>query len=261
MKTLLLGAALACVLATPAFAGITCNLIDKKGHALTYSFTKGDDGYVSEIVVKRDGAVVSNGGPLWTRVSDKVQQSMTLWQNDWSIAYPWDATKGTSVLRQRNTVIATGVCDADYAVDNPAPAPAPYTAPLNTYQADNGDAVPFTYDNGAMFVAAAIGGRPVTMQVDTGANACTIPEALANELIASGQATELQQSSSELADGQFHTFRHISVSMLVVGNHWGKDIQMTVMPSGTPLLSLPVLLSSGNGKFTVDAVKRKITFG
>ena len=142
-----------------------------------------------------------------------------------------------------------------------APAPAPYTAPPNTYQADNGDAVPFTYDNGAMFVAAAIGGRPVTMQVDTGANVCTIPEALANELIASGEATELQQSSSELADGQFHRFRHISVSMLVVGNHWGKDIQMTVMPSGTPLLSLPVLLSSGNGKFTVDAVKRKIIFG
>ena len=198
---------------------------------------------------------------LWTRVSDKVRQSMTLWQNDWSIAYPWDAAKGTSVLRQRNTVIASGVCDADYAVDNPAPAPAPYMAPPNTYQAGNGDAVPFTYDNGAIFVAAAIGGRPVTMQVDTGANVCTIPEALANELIASGEATELQQSSSELADGQFHTFRHISVSMLVVGNHWGKDIQMTVMPSGTPLLSLPVLLSSGNGKFTVDAVKRKITFG
>jgi hypothetical protein len=132
MKTILLGAALACVLGTPAFAGITCNLNDKKGHALTYSFTKGGDGYVNEIVVKRDGAVVSDGGPLWTRVSDKVQQSITLRQSGWSIAYPWDATKGTSVLRQRNAVIATGVCDADYAVDNSAPAPAPEPAPAAT---------------------------------------------------------------------------------------------------------------------------------
>jgi hypothetical protein len=146
------------------------------------------------------------------------------------------------------------VVTAQAATPPPVPAPAPYTPPAS-------DDVQFTLDNGAMFVSAAIGGRPVTMQVDTGANVCTVPESLANELIASGEATELQQSSSQLADGQFHTFRHISVSTLVVGNHWGKDIQMTVMPSGTPLLSLPVLLSSGNGKFTVDAINRKIIFG
>jgi hypothetical protein len=123
------------------------------------------------------------------------------------------------------------------------------------------DVVPFTLDNGAMFVSAAIGGRPVTMQVDTGANVCTIPESLANELIASGQARELPRSSSELADGRVHTFRHISVSMLVLGNHWRKDIPMTVMPGGTPLLSLAVLLLSGKGKFTIDAVHRQIVFG
>jgi hypothetical protein len=266
VKTLFLSAALVCVLATPAFAGITCDLNDKKGHSLTYSFTRGGDGYVNEIVVKRDGDIVSNGGPMWSRVSNKTQQSMTLSQGDWSLAYPFDSNKGLAALRQRNTVIATGTCVADYSVDNPAPAPAPdpapapYTVPPNTYQAGR-DEVPFTYDNGAMFVSASIGGRPVTMQVDTGANVCTIPESLANALIASGQATEIGEGSGELANGSRIAYRRISVSMLVVGNHWGKDINMTVMPSGTPLLSLPILFSSGQGKFTVDGVNRKIIFG
>ena len=100
------------------------------------------------------------------------------------------------------------------------------------------------------------------MQVDTGANTCTIGETLANELIASGQATDLGQTSGSLATGGSYTTREISVSILVVGNHWGKDIHMTVMPTDKPpLLSLPILLSSGSGKFTVDAVKRKIIFG
>jgi hypothetical protein len=34
MKTAFIGAALACVLAAPAFAGITCNLTDTRGNVL-----------------------------------------------------------------------------------------------------------------------------------------------------------------------------------------------------------------------------------
>ena len=38
MKTAFIGAALACVLATPAFAGITCNLTDTRGSFLRHSY-------------------------------------------------------------------------------------------------------------------------------------------------------------------------------------------------------------------------------
>jgi hypothetical protein len=135
----------------------------------------------------------------------------------------------------------------------PAPAPVPATGP---------DSVPFVCDNGAMFVSAAIAGRPVTMQVDTGANTCTIGETLANELTAAGEATVIGQTTGSTATGGSYTTREISVSMLVVGQHWGKNIHMTVMPTDKPpLLSLPILLSSGNGRFTVDAHNRQIIFG
>jgi predicted aspartyl protease len=117
-------------------------------------------------------------------------------------------------------------------------------------------------DNGGMFVAASIGGQAVTMQVDTGANGCTIPESLANALIASGQATELDESSAQLADGSRRYHRNVSVTSLGVGDHWRSNVPMMVAPDGsTPLLGLPVLLVNGNGKFTIDAVNRQIVFG
>jgi hypothetical protein len=50
-------------------------------------------------------------------VFSKDSQSTTLWQDDWSLSYPRDATKSPATLRQRDAVIATGACEADYAVD------------------------------------------------------------------------------------------------------------------------------------------------
>ena len=101
MKRVVLAAALLGATALPAFAGITCNMTDQRGNTLTYSFGRGGDGIAPEIAVSRNGTILGTGGPSWTRVSDKAQESNTLWQGEWSIAYPWDATKGVLVLRHR----------------------------------------------------------------------------------------------------------------------------------------------------------------
>jgi hypothetical protein len=120
----------ALLFAAPANAGITCTLIDQKGHTLTYSFARGGEGFTNETLVKRDNLILSNGGPVWTRVTDREERSETLWQGDWSIAYPWEVNRGRAVLRQRNSVIASGACVPDYSADAPVvvQAPAPATA-------------------------------------------------------------------------------------------------------------------------------------
>jgi predicted aspartyl protease len=161
--------------------------------------------------------------------------------------------------RERHYRLMTSL-PKDSTVD--APQPALYSSSSAPTIEATGDAVPFTMDNGSMFVSASIGGQPVTMEIDTGANGCTIPESLANSLIASGQATELDQTSVQLADGSSRYARKVSVPFLGVGNHWRDDVPMMVTPDGaTPLLGLPVLLVNGNGRFTIDAVNRQILFG
>src|SRR4029077_13873877 len=86
MKTLLLAASIV-ALSTAAHAGMSCNLTDQRGNVLQYSFAHGGHGYTNEIVVKRNGTVISNGGPMWARSFNRAQRTMTLEQAGWSIVY------------------------------------------------------------------------------------------------------------------------------------------------------------------------------
>jgi hypothetical protein len=62
--------------------------------------------------------------------------------------------------------------------------------------------VPIILINGAMHVVAVLGDKPVDMVLDTGAVVSSISTTLANQLIASGQATEAQPHQFILANGQ-----------------------------------------------------------
>jgi predicted aspartyl protease len=270
LHSLFCGAAVAVAFgAGQADAAITCNLTDRQGHALQYSFTRGGDGYVNEIVVKRNGAVVSNGGPMWTRVSNKAQQSMTLRQGDWSIAYPWDSTRGASALRHNNNLVATGVCYADYSVDAPAPsieASAPalaptYTAPpAPTYQASN-NAVSYTMDDGGgMIVAALLGDTLTNVLVDTGSSGSAVTERLASALLASGDAVDSGRTVPiTMADGSVHEERIISIRSLQVGSHRLAGVVATVSPGATNIIGLSELQRLGT--MTIDSANRQIVFG
>jgi hypothetical protein len=49
----------------------------QRGNTLTYSFTRSGHGYTNEIVVRRNGATISNGGPMWTRTFDRARRTLT----------------------------------------------------------------------------------------------------------------------------------------------------------------------------------------
>jgi hypothetical protein len=260
LHSLLCGAAVAVAFgAGQAHAAITCNLTDRQGHALQYSFTRGGDGYVNEIVVKRNGAVVSNGGPMWTRVSNNAQQSMTLRQGDWSIAYPWDSTKGASALRHNNNLVATGICYADYSVDAPAPAPTYTPPPAPIYQASN-NAVSYTMDDGGgMIVAALLGDTPTNVLVDTGSSGSAVTERLASALLASGDAVDTGRSVRvTMADGSVHEERIISIRSVQVGSHRLAGVVATVSPGAINIIGLSELQRLGT--MTIDSINRQIVF-
>jgi hypothetical protein len=143
VKNALLGAALACVLATPAFAGITCNLTDNQGNNLTYSFAKGGHGYTNEVSVTRNGAVISNGGPSWARSVGRLP--MTLSQGGWTITYEGDSAHGRirAWLAHGSSTVATGQCEPDYSIDGgsaPIEATTPTPAPSAPVASNDGPA-------------------------------------------------------------------------------------------------------------------------
>ena len=122
MKTAFIGAALACVLATPAFAGITCNLTDTRGNVLQYSFARGWEGGTNELRVLRNNIVLSNGGPVWSRFYNRGRDKLVLQQGNYSLAYDV-RSDGLSPagLFLGNNPIAMGTCGPDYSLDGPQP--------------------------------------------------------------------------------------------------------------------------------------------
>jgi predicted aspartyl protease len=121
--------------------------------------------------------------------------------------------------------------------------------------------VPFVTFNNAIFIHATIAGRDEIMQLDTGANLCTITDKLADELIASGEAHEVEASEYKLADGSVHMGRNVVVNSLALGAHRRHGVMMSVTPDSSMLLGLPVLNAVSGGKFTIDTTNSQLVLG
>jgi clan AA aspartic protease (TIGR02281 family) len=248
-----------------AHAGITCNLTDSRSNTLSYTFARGGEGFTNEISVRRNGAVISNGGPQWSRGYDRGRKLMVLEQGGWFLAYEAKATEAETsqaMLFHGNNRIATGSCYADHSMDAaPAPQPAPEyiaTEPAAPPVMAQGDSVPFFMIHGAMHVQVNIGGILSDMMLDTGANVSSVTPAIADRLIAAGKATEMESVTVNLADGSNRTERMVKISSLTIGSHTRTEVAVTVS-DGEMLLGLPVL--NAIGRFTIDAGASQLIFG
>ena len=253
--------------AMPAFAGITCNLNDERGNSLTYSFGRGGHGFTKEIIVKRNGETISNGGPSWTRVTDKAHKSNTLWQGEWSITYPWDISQGVSVLRHNANIVATGACIADYAIDasvvasQPVYNPPTYSAPAPAPSYGNGFAVPIANTGSRAYVAVNLGGaQTATMLIDTGCTDMTVTQSIADILLQSGAASPSAPMTVSFADGSTHLVQQITIHQIEIGGHTLSNVNAGVSPNGADmLLGFPIL--NKLGKFTIDTQNNQLVFG
>jgi hypothetical protein len=264
MERVLLAGTLLGATAVPAFAGITCNLTDQRGNALTYSFTRGGHGYTNEIVVRRNGETISNGGPMWTRTFDRARRTLTLQQGDWSIVYDSDTGHDRAALFHNANVAANGVCDPDYAVDAPVVATAPVqdstTAPGTTL-ADSGFGVPLIADNAGLHIAVKLGPMTYSMIVDTGATFGSVSETIAESLIASGLADSGRGMTSVLADGSEHQVRTVVVHSIEIGGRTASNIEFGVESNNNAVMLFGMNALNQFGKFTIDVQNNRLVFG
>jgi gag-polyprotein putative aspartyl protease len=202
---------------------------------------------------------------MWNRAFDAARRTMTLEQAGWNIVYeakPHDTDTSQAALFHGSNRVAAGVCNADYTVDGPQPAPtveasapAPACNPPTPAPA-SGDDVPFIQIRG-MMVIAIVGGHSLPMVVDTGAAMSSIPTALADRLIAEGHAQEAASGHMVMADGSSHDERTVIVDTLWLGSHSRSQVRVSVS-DGEALLGLPVL--NAIGRFTIDAQRGVVSF-
>jgi gag-polyprotein putative aspartyl protease len=165
-----------------------------------------------------------------------------------------------------NTMLAKNWidCGPDGAPTYSPPVVAQTPAPTPTYNAGggsggtNGDAVPFIMVGNAIHVTVTIGDVPNDMLLDTGAAMSSVTTALADGLIARGEAHELEPAKFTMANGSSEYERVISVNSITIGSHTRTNVAMSVS-DGTMLLGLPVL--NAIGRFTIDAVSSQLIFG
>jgi predicted aspartyl protease len=132
-----------------------------------------------------------------------------------------------------------------------AEAPAPTQQPPPQAATRSRDSVKIIVSEGsrAIHVDVLLGGMPIRMLVDTGANSSQVPQSFASMLLRSGAAIDAGTAPVRYANGQVSKEQVIRIRELRIGSHVIKDVIATVV-DGPPLLGFPVF--NGIAPFTID---------
>jgi hypothetical protein len=141
-----------------------------------------------------------------------------------------------------------------------AAAPAPASTPSPTYTSPASLRLPIMFAHNAAYVAVSIGTIAANMMVDTGAAGMTVSATVADQLIASGQATERAAETMSLAGGVKQQFRQVDINSVTVGGHVVTNVHAGIVPDGSDmLLGLPVLAQVSN-KFAINIASSTLDF-
>ena len=155
--------------------------------------------------------------------------------------------------------------DSDFASPvAPAPMVASERPPVITYGAS---AAPSTQTlvaitgegmGGLQSVNVTTGSTTTSMFVDSGCATMSITTALADKLIANGEAVEAGSAEFTMADGRKSTAREITIHRLVLGGRMLTEVRADV-GGGVQLLGIGVLRRFG--RFTIDLNARQLILG
>jgi hypothetical protein len=138
---------------------------------------------------------------------------------------------------------------------NYVPAAPAYTSPAPSYQVSvalNSDS-----DDDAQAVNVTVGSIEVSMFIDSGCSSLAIAPALADTLIAQGEATVAGSMNLKLAGGQKVSARHLIIHKVTLGGRTFTDVDANDGASlDHPLLGQRVL-----GKFSVDRASKQLVLG
>jgi hypothetical protein len=143
--------------------------------------------------------------------------------------------------------------------DPPAPT-APTTPPVA--QGSAHDSMPITVIGTKAIAPVILGGSlAVDMMIDTGCTDLAITPAIANQLLASHQATYGEDVEYTLADGSKHINKTLNIDTASIGGHVLHNVHAGIGEDGSMLLFGFTILQQISPKFSIDTVAGMLTFG
>jgi clan AA aspartic protease (TIGR02281 family) len=276
MKSLL-AAALLCGVALPAHASLICDapvqLSGKTGTNPVISSVVWHDGPTWHVIhTLRDGQLIDRstqylmadepnpaGHHGWHGWSNKAASSLWMtgevFVNGAVVTYEetlHDDHRGDAVVMRSDTTCHQSDAVAPTTV---ASTPAPTYAP-----APAGMRLPIMFGNSGAYVAVSIGTIAANMLVDTGATGMTVSASIADQLIASGQATERPSETVTLAGGIKQAFRQVNISSVTVGGHVVNNVHAGVTPDGSDMLLGLSVLAQVAPKFAINIAANTLDF-
>jgi predicted aspartyl protease len=137
----------------------------------------------------------------------------------------------------------------------------PQAAPIPQVQAaPRKDSVPLYTSHGGerLYIDALVGGNPVRMLLDTGAQVMQISSALAAKIVLEQQGSFGGMGNFVMADGRTIKQQVIFIESVRIGNHVVRNVRASVSDDATPLMSFPVL--NAIGAFKIDARSNELVF-
>ena len=272
MRLFLLSSAAALALLSPARAAenIECELTDLKGNSLLYVFAVHDDRTgLDEALFERNGTGVSNyhggGIPQWTASHSPTAVTLAS-VNDpgWSIQIDTNSPNHSRIQPAalfHNRMIASGTCEVGGS-RTPAPPPvyrAQAPAPLPPMTGE--DSIGIISNGRSAMASITLGSQALMMTIDTGASDLQVPDDVADQLVASGDADDTHQTARfTLADNRQVDSRIIIIHRVQIGRHVLTNIRASTGPAGHEGL-IPFSVLNQAGRFTIDSAANKLIFG
>jgi hypothetical protein len=202
----------------------------------------------------------------------EVGEADTMWfrfagNDEWNWSFNMTGSRNaTNALRECMARISAPPAAPTYVQPAPAPAPgapapgAPAEPSVATLPTSTQSSVPILVGNDGrvVMVDVLMGGQPIRMLLDTGAEVCSVTEVVANRLVADGQGSWDTDFVTVLADGSRRTTRAVIIREMRIGSHIVRNIKAGVTSSNEMLLSFPVLNSIA--PFTIDTRARELIF-
>ena len=179
--------------------------------------------------------------------SDQMKLHMA---SDLSLSWELNATQGTMQCMK-------GSDDKPTWWTDPAPAPQPPVA-----QGSAHDSMPITLVGTKVIAPVILGGSlAVDMMIDTGCTDLAITQSIADQLLASGQATYGEDVEYTLADGSKHINKTLNIETVSIGGHVLHNVHAGIGEEGGMLLLGFTVLQQISPKFSIDSAAGVLTFG
>lgn len=167
--------------------------------------------------------------PTWTGVlrrNSSISMTGSLGMRGATLTYDETMVQGGQTI-----LASEATCTLDRSSQPPAPPPV-----VTAYAPAATDRVPVSVINNQAHIAVSLRSLPVPMLVDTGCTYMTVTQNIANQLLASGQATRGEDIQTTLADGSTHANATVVISSMAIGGHVLSNVPAGVSPNGAEML-------------------------